>query len=833
MVNSMFQVTGAGSGIDWGGMIDKIMENARKIEKPWKEEKEKLELKIGLYEELSGGLKQLQKILTSLKLPSEYNKKTAVFSVLSPAGAKAESILTATPTSEAVIQEWDLDVLNTATAERRISNYYSSATTALGLSGSFAIRVGGQRATIAVATSDTLRDINYKIQQAVDSGNNRLNISAQLVNNRIVLSSANSGLGSASATGATMRRGTWSAATGGDDYLPHKMDVAYTKGTGSTDQITPLTSGQYPSTISIEGKTATTDYTYDNSTGTISWVAGHEPATGTDFKVTYEGGYPDYIAEIKSGSTTYTSGTDFTYDGATGKIHWNAGANHPAEGASYEITFKSTLNKTKGSAEGTDTLTRPSSGVFPPTIVVKSGSTTYTADTDYHWDPVTGTIDWSLGGGEPPTGSSYTVTFGREYTYAANPFYLEDETGGVLSSLGLAGNLGSSYSKATDANLLLNGVPVTRASNTITDLVGNTTLNLKGAGHVTMSVEADAEKAVADVQSFVELYNDVMEWINVRISEESKKTSKSNSNKSDDFNKKFGLLHGDSLLWQTKARMRQLISDPLNIAGPLRSLSQVGIATEKANYGKSGKLEFDTQLFMDALTPGKMSFMDEWMTDQKTSATESLGKIVAGFTGGNFSITQDGRTATVNITTDDSLTSMAQKINDARTEDGQSIGVSASVIDRKLVIRSTKMGKELSFTDGNAVLKKLGIDVTNPQDRTHRVLDTPPYVGELMTKAMTQLDAYMDNLVKSTQVQVGPTTAPQGRVASQILYLKNQVAAIDLRVKNYEIRMDLMEQGLWTRFTTMEKALTKVNAQASALASAFASLSGASKASSQ
>ncbi len=155
------------------------------------------------------------------------------------------------------------------------------------------------------------------------------------------------------------------------------------------------------------------------------------------------------------------------------------------------------------------------------------------------------------------------------------------------------------------------------------------------------------------------------------------------------------------------------------------------------------------------------------------------------------------------------------------------------MIDRKLVIRSTKTGKELSFTDGNEILKKLGIDVTNPQDRTHRVLDTPPYVGELMTKAMTQLDAYMDNLVKSTQVQVGPTTAPQGRVASQILYLKNQVAAIDQRTKSYEIRMDLMEQGLWTRFTTMEKALSKANAQASALASAFASLSGASKASSQ
>ena len=258
----------------------------------------------------------------------------------------------------------------------------------------------------------------------------------------------------------------------------------------------------------------------------------------------------------------------------------------------------------------------------------------------------------------------------------------------------------------------------------------------------------------------------------------------------------------------------------------------MGITTESADYGKSGKLEFDTEKFMDALTPGKMDFMDEWMSDQKTSATESLGKIVAGFTGGDFTITQGGKTATVSITADDSLTSMAQKINSARTSDGSSIEVAASVVDRKLVIRSTRLGETMTFTDGNSVLSKLGIDITAPEDATHHVQGTASYVGELMTRAMTQFDSYLDDLVKSTQVQVGPTTAPQGRVASQILYLQNRVSSIDQRIEDYELRMDIMEQGLWTRFTTMEKALTKLNAQSSALASAFASLSGTTASSS-
>ena len=214
------------------------------------------------------------------------------------------------------------------------------------------------------------------------------------------------------------------------------------------------------------------------------------------------------------------------------------------------------------------------------------------------------------------------------------------------------------------------------------------------------------------------------------------------------------------------------------------------------------------------------------MSDQKTSATESLGTIVSGFTGGDFTITQDGKTATVSITADDSLTSMAQKNNSARTSDGDSIGISASVVDRKLVIRSTELGETMSFTDGDSVLSKLGIDITAPEDAAHHVQNTASYVGELMTRAMTQMNSYLDDLVKSTQVQVGPTTAPQGRVASQIVYLESRVSAIDKRIASYELRMDIMEQGLWTRFTTMETSLTKLNAQSSALASAFASLSG-------
>ncbi|HPP13835.1 MAG TPA: flagellar cap protein FliD N-terminal domain-containing protein, partial [Acetomicrobium flavidum] len=53
----LFQVTGLASGIDWGTMIDKVMEQERKITDIWTAEKEKLEFKKDLYDEFSANFK--------------------------------------------------------------------------------------------------------------------------------------------------------------------------------------------------------------------------------------------------------------------------------------------------------------------------------------------------------------------------------------------------------------------------------------------------------------------------------------------------------------------------------------------------------------------------------------------------------------------------------------------------------------------------------------------------------------------------------------------------------------------------------------------------------
>jgi len=75
MSNPLFQVTGLVSGIDWGTMIDKIMERERKIADVWTSEKEKLEFRIDLYNEFSANFKTLRSTLTHLScLPLIWQK---------------------------------------------------------------------------------------------------------------------------------------------------------------------------------------------------------------------------------------------------------------------------------------------------------------------------------------------------------------------------------------------------------------------------------------------------------------------------------------------------------------------------------------------------------------------------------------------------------------------------------------------------------------------------------------------------------------------------------------------------------------------------------------
>ena len=844
--NSMFKMsTGASSGMDWGSMVDTILAAKRKQYEPLETKKETLELKIGLFEEMSANFKVVQKSLTLLTQESTYKVKKADFTVYSPSGAEASNIISATPTTEAMLQNWDINIRQLAQSESRISTRVSDRSEALGLEGTFSVNVGGGRGTIEVKATDSILDINYKIANATDDiTGQRLAVDAQLIDNRMVISSLESGLGSTTTRYVTAFRGEFASGTGGTDYLARTPEERLVKDSSSSVTMgDPVTKSVPPSVTVYDtdgNPLSKTAYNYNPSTGELTWEAG-APAEGTEYVVKWD--YPPYVSEIKAGDRTYRAGIDFDYNNVDGSIHWKDPGLHPEEGDEYTVYFSNTLNVTgTGSGATTDITAYAPGGGFPSLsssalMEITVGGTTYTEGTDFTFDGA-GLITWTSGT-EPTGAMSIQLGTGDSLSYHSNVFTLEAGTGDdILGFFNLdATEEGAHWVKAQDAILDLNGVEVRRSSNTIDDLVGNTTLELKNIGHVGMEIVLDTEKAITAIQEFVTAYNDAMDWINIRLSEEEEVEQNSEDwQTSSDFDKKFGLLHGNSMLWQTKNRLRQLISDSVETLGPLSMLSQLGITTESADYGKSGKIEFDQSKFMEALTPGELPFYDQWMTDSLSSSTELLSEVRDGFKTGNFCVTVGGKTTTISVTERDTLTTLAQKINDAKvtpagsgfsfTEPAQ---IRAKITNNTLSIISKDIDEDLYIEDSDGVLKSLGLDVTLPNDSAHHVQGTEYFVAEMMTASMEQMNEYMTALVSTTPVNVGGNTStPDGRIASEIYFMQQEISYIDKRIEDYERQISITEKRLWTQYAAAEQSIALYSAQLASISKTFANWSGGS-----
>lgn len=200
------------------------------------------------------------------------------------------------------------------------------------------------------------------------------------------------------------------------------------------------------------------------------------------------------------------------------------------------------------------------------------------------------------------------------------------DTDGILRQLGVldeSGSFANELKTAKDAVLKVDGLEVTRSSNTIDDLIDGVTIDIAGEGTASVDVTLDAEEAVDSIKSMVEAYNATMDWINIRVSEKEDEDAEDGTVQT-----RWGLLHGDSMLWSTKQNMRYTVSKSYSSAveGDYSTLSSIGVTTESDNYGESGELEFDESAFMDAMLKDPSSvkdLMNSFASGMKTF-TESM-----------------------------------------------------------------------------------------------------------------------------------------------------------------------------------------------------------------
>ena len=125
------------------------------------------------------------------------------------------------------------------------------------------------------------------------------------------------------------------------------------------------------------------------------------------------------------------------------------------------------------------------------------------------------------------TSSTARLVLTGKQTGLANKVRVADATGTLLSAIQLDSEGASSGTAGgylfadalLDAKFKLNGLDITRSSNTVSDVLTGVTINLLGlsASDVSLTVSADKTAVKATVQSFLDAYNKALTFLRERV----------------------------------------------------------------------------------------------------------------------------------------------------------------------------------------------------------------------------------------------------------------------------------------------------------------------------
>ena len=219
---------------------------------------------------------------------------------------------------------------------------------------------------------------------------------------------------------------------------------------------------------------------------------------------------------------------------------------------------------------------------------------------------------------------------------------------------------------AQNAEFKVDGIAVSKASNTVTDVIKGVTLNLQKimATPVSLTIVRETATVKSSVDGFVKAYNDLNKTL--------KDVSAYNS-----ATKQGAILQGDSTVRTLQSQIRAVLATPVsNTGGSLSTLSQIGVS-----FQKDGTLALDASKLDTAITNnfndlaslfaavGKAS--DSLVSYSSAATTTKPGSYAVnattlatqGNTVGNFNLNPGlsiiAASTTINVTLDDVSASVA------------------------------------------------------------------------------------------------------------------------------------------------------------------------------
>lgn len=174
---------------------------------------------------------------------------------------------------------------------------------------------------------------------------------------------------------------------------------------------------------------------------------------------------------------------------------------------------------------------------------------------------------------------------------------------------------------AQNALLVVDGLDISKPSNTLNDVIQGVTLNLKSitSTSTTLEVATDTDAIQASVQGFVDAYNK----LNTSLRDLTKFVEGGSSSN--------GALLGDSTTRDIMVKMKSMLARPSTTATTFRTLADIGV---KSDY-KDGSLSLDTAKLTAALSTNltdvaKLFAPSATTSDPQVTYVTSSGKTQSG-----------------------------------------------------------------------------------------------------------------------------------------------------------------------------------------------------------
>ena len=696
-------ISGLASGLDWRSIIDDLIKIEHKPIDLVQDQKSDYEKKLSEWQSFNTKLLSLKSAVDDLKDPEDFNLYSANMST-DNSSVSASNLMTATASTSASPGTYSIQISSVATAQKLSSTAFTSVDTALGSAYEGDILING--AAIHLSATDTLASLRDKIN-AANAGSNPTGVTASIISYgsndyRLILTSDTTGakgIGLQNASSADLLQALgWkddteavkNQITNGvqsDLFSSSTQDIKSLLGLGTTQS----------ATIQIrDGNGVYQDVTIDLSSDSLEDIktkinnASIAGVTASIITAT-EDGVTRYRLQIDGSQNFHDSAnileTLGILQGGVSDVQGTTSGN--GKTADGQIISSSTLIT---SIDGYNTFTSGDNITISGTDHAgNSIDTNFTITANSTVQDLLTSIEsaFEANGGDV---SALVTSDGKIQV-------VDNQSGTSSLSVSLTSHLQDSFSNldwgafstlgtvrkrelvaGQDASLKVDGVDITKSTNSISDVIPGVTLSLLAADPdtiITLNIDRDVDGLVDKVKTFVDAYNDVADYIHQQQSYDQDKQQPG------------GVLFGDGTLFSIQSQLTTtLVESVWGVDSSFSTLGLVGISVDKEGqltidndklkgylqtnfndirylFTASGITSNGTLEYIAHTRDTKAGEYTVNITQPATKSTSTSDTAVDSTLGADETITisEGDKSATINLTSSMSITDVINAIN--------------------------------------------------------------------------------------------------------------------------------------------------------------------------